>query len=111
MTADGPNDNESGAMSVSPSSDFRKHFAINRSASNAKRIYANGTWSGSTTASVSAPSQPLFLLARNNNGTPASFSNVNLAFAAIGESLSESEFTSLRAIIDTFQTALGRANP
>jgi hypothetical protein len=111
MTADGPNDNSSGTLTVAASSDFRKHFLINRSASNAKQIYANNLVYSETTASVSAPSQPLFLLARNNNGTPASFSNVNLAFAAIGESLSESEFASLRTIVDTFQASLGRANP
>jgi hypothetical protein len=40
-----------------------------------------------------------------------SFSNANLAFVAFGQSLSAAEWTTFRGIVDSFQTALGRANP
>lgn len=91
--------------------DFRKHFAINRSSSTDRQLYAGATVSAGTDAVVSAPNGQLRLLCRESVGSPANYTNANLAFAAFGSSLTEAEWTAFRAIIDTFQTALARANP
>lgn len=110
LQSQGPNDNTAGAMVASAGSDFRKHLAINRSASNASQIYANSAAGSSTNASVSAPNGNMFICARNVSGSAANFAPVNLSFFGVGASLSSSEWSKFRDIINTFQTSLGRGN-
>jgi hypothetical protein len=105
----GPNSQTNSAWAEA-ASDFRKHFAINRSSSTSRQLYAGAVVSSATESVVSAPDGQLRLLCRESVGSPANYTNANLAFAAFGSSLTEAEWTAFRAIIDTFQTALGRAN-
>jgi hypothetical protein len=52
------------------------------------------------------------ILARHSgSGVFDQYSNANLAFVAIGQALDDTEYAEFRAIIDTYQTALSRANP
>jgi hypothetical protein len=108
--AHGPNNAEQG-MGVGVSSNFRGHFAINRSGATSSQLYANAIVSADTAASIAAPNLPIQVLAWNATSGAGAFSNANLAFAAFGQSLSANEWTTFRGIVDTFQTALGRANP
>lgn len=62
----------------------------------------------SPAASVARPAVNLLLLANNNNGTPASFSNANLAGATIGAGITLAEYLLMEADWQDFQTALGR---
>lgn len=104
----GPNSQENSA--VSASSDLSNHLAINRSSSTAAQIYVGATGASATDSVVAAPNGQLRLLCRESVGSPANYTNANLAFAAFGQSLTEAEWATFRAIIDTYQTALGRAN-
>jgi len=98
-----------GAQSVS--SDFRKHFWQNRSASTGTDWGFNSTSNTELTTSLSACNRNIYVLCRNQNGTADNFTDANLAMMMMSESLNSSERSLFRARVDTFQTALGRANP
>jgi hypothetical protein len=104
--------NTTADSSVTAGNDFSNHFAINRSASGADGIqtYVGATRALVTSTSVAPWTGDMYLLARNSTGTAAAFTSANLAFVAYGSSLVEAEWTAFRAIIDTYQTALTRAN-
>lgn len=74
-------------------------------------VYRNGTYLGYTQTNV--PSAELnyniYLGALNNQGTAQSFSTKELSFAVIGDSLSDADLTKYEAIVQRFQTRLGRA--
>jgi hypothetical protein len=110
LQAQGPNDNTGGSIVVAASSDFRKHLALNRSGSTSTQMYVDGSQNIGNQLSVSAPNQNIGILARNNNGTYADFAPINIAFFAVGQSLSSSQWGDFRNIINTFQTSLGRNN-
>jgi hypothetical protein len=99
------------SMILAASSDFSRHFAHNRSASTAQEIYVGSNRYNNATASTQACDRDIAILARNSSGTFDNFTNANIAFGGFGQSLTESEWTAFRGIVDTFQTALGRANP
>jgi hypothetical protein len=103
--------NQTAPASVGNGGSYAKHVAVNRSGAATVENYINATRTNKTNASVAPWSGNMFLLARNNTGSPAGYTEANLAFAAFGASLTEAEWTAFRAIIDAFQTALGRANP
>ena len=107
----GPNSASANTVSRSAGSDFRKHLAINRSASNAVQLYVNEAFSTSSNASTGAVSDDFFILTQNYGGTAGGFTTANLAFAWFGQSLTEAEWTEFRNIVTSYQTALGRANP
>ena len=97
--------------SLTADSDFRKHLAVARSDASNQNLYVNASVSGLTIGSLTACNRDFTFLARNNGGTATTFSNANLAFGMFGQHLTATEWTAFRTIIDTFQTALGRANP
>ena len=74
-------------------------------------IAVNGTASNYVNAEGALSNRPIFLSARNDNGTTNLYSNRELAFAHIGTGLTIPECTSLYTRIQAFQTTLGRANP
>ena len=102
--------NQTAVASVGAGGSYAKHFAINRSGSATVENYVNSTRTNKTNASVAPWTGNLFLLARNISGAPGGYAEANIAFSAFGSSLTEAEWTAFRAIIDTFQTALGRQN-
>ena len=104
--------NTTADASTSAGNDFSNHLAINRSATgtNGIQTYVGATRALATSTSVAPWSGDMYLLARNSSGTAAAFTSANLAFVAYGSSLVEAEWTAFRAIVDTFQTALSRAN-
>lgn len=62
----------------------------------------------STNDTTVAINFPVFLGARNANGTATLFSGRELAFATIGTSLTQQECATLYTIVQNFQTTLGR---
>jgi hypothetical protein len=98
------------AGAVSSGSDFRKHFIINRSGVTAQQLIANSTLANQTYEATAACDRAITYLARNA-ASPSLYSNANLAFGAVGFSLTSSEWTTFRALVDSFQSALARANP
>lgn len=75
-----------------------------------QKFYRNGSQIASQTAAQTQtqPSQPLYILARNDNGTAANYSSRNLAFASIGDGLTDTEASNLYTSVQAFQTTLGR---
>lgn len=110
MIMQGVNDGTAGT-NFSADGDFRRHWAVNRSGSNAKQLYRNAAAAVASDASTSAPNHNVFVFARNAAGSPSGYINANFAFAAIGQSLSSAEWATFQGIVNTFQTTLGRANP
>jgi hypothetical protein len=90
--------------------DMRSHIAYNRSEAAVQNIYGYGIFASNTDASTAATNFSIAILARGA-ASMSLFSNANLGFAAIGQSLTSGEWATFRSIIDTFQAALGRANP
>lgn len=86
-------------------------FAANSRQSNTSLQSINNTGNiqtNTTSVTIGYTSLNLFLFSENNNGSALSFSNGQLAFAYIADSLTSSELTTLRTINLTFQTTLGR---
>jgi len=70
--------------------------------------YVNGSSIGAgAVASVAASSLPLFLAARNEGGTPNSFSSRQYAAAFIGSGLSGPEIANLYSALNTYMAAIG----
>jgi hypothetical protein len=92
--------------------DLRGHMGIQRTSSTTGNHMMNASFSSLNHAATTVGTRDIFLLGLNNNdGGVAGASNMNMAFAAMGQSLTSGEWTTFTAIINTFQTALSRANP
>lgn len=85
------------------------YFSLNRTNSTEYRKRQNGTNTLVTQSGNQAPlNLNFFLLARNLNGSAASWTTRNMAWAAIGRGLTETDDGSLRTAVETFQDALTR---
>jgi hypothetical protein len=111
---------DAATVAISVASDFRGLLYVNRSAaSGAGAVYWGKVGAGlgtgeqvATTASAGNCNAAIAFLGSFYVGDNAYYqSNANLGLGLITQSLSPAERTSLKTIIDTFQTALGRANP
>jgi hypothetical protein len=78
--------------------------------STSRKAYRNGILEGTnTTLDITANlSSNLFLLARNDSGTAAVFSDKQCAFATIGDGLTDTDATNLYNLTQALQTTLGR---
>lgn len=68
----------------------------------------NGTNTSHGSNSYSAPNYDVFILARNNSGTPQFYSARTISFAYMGDSLSTGEAADFYTAVQAFQTALSR---
>lgn len=107
----GMNSNGLPSSNITVGSNFSKHIAGNRSGASSQELYADAAQATNTEAFVTRCNLDLFILARNGNGSADKFTNANLAFAWVGDSLTSAEWTTFRSIIDTYQAALGRTKP
>lgn len=76
-----------------------------------REIYLNGSSQDTdTTLDNSEPwwNGNFYLLARNENGSPAFFSNKECSFASIGDGLTDTQVANLYTSVQAFQTTLGR---
>jgi len=83
-------------------------FASSRISSPSYIVQINNNQSTANIPSTSLSNFNFFILARNNQSVAENFSSRQIAFATIGDGLSSIELTSLKNIINTFQTSLGR---
>jgi hypothetical protein len=98
---------------ISQASDFRGLLFATRSGASAQEFGKMGFGGIEVTSTIPSTANctgEMMLLARNW-GSPDLFSNANLSIAMITQYLDPTERAALKTIIDTFQTALGRANP
>lgn len=87
-------------------------LTISRTSINSFKAFKNATQIGSTITSTSGslPNWNLFLGATNLNGAtnPTAYSARNIAFATIGDGLTDADVTNLNSKITTFNTTLNR---
>jgi hypothetical protein len=84
-------------------------FINSRILSNEHKFYVNNAlFNTINTASVSKVGRNYFLGARNNNGTAGFFSNRELAFASIGDGLTDTEAANFYTAVQAYQTTLSR---
>jgi hypothetical protein len=83
-----------------------------RTASNVLKMYRNDSQFGTTNTNNSAQftllTNPIYLAARYYLGSAEFFSSKELAFATIGDGLSDTDVTAFYNIIQRYQTSLGR---
>jgi hypothetical protein len=85
-------------------------YSCNRIAAADLKLYFNGSSIATQTFSsaISAAAVNFYVLAQNNNGTAALFSEDNSALAALHQGLTAGENTSFYNAVQTYQTTLGR---
>ena len=89
--------------------DTRGLFVLNKVSLSEKRIYRNGSQiSTFTPSSNTAPSLNVYLGARNNNGTAGQYDTRELAFAYLGDTLTNTEVSNMYTAVQAFQTTLSR---
>lgn len=91
--------------------DSRGFFHGNILTSTNQKVYKNGVSIGSNTTAqtqTQPTTQPIYILARNDSGTAANYSARNLAFASIGDGLTDTEAANFYTAVQAFQTTLGR---
>jgi hypothetical protein len=84
-------------------------FVSNRISAGTQKVFYNGN----SIASISSSEQglstvPIFLASANVSGSASGFSNRQLAFAHIGNGLTDTEAANLYTRVQAFQTALNR---
>jgi hypothetical protein len=86
-------------------------FVSNRANANLLTAYRNGTVIGTQTTGSTGnlPSGEMFLNALSKAGVPSNYSRNECAFAYLGYGLSDAQVATLSSIVQTFQTAIGRA--
>jgi hypothetical protein len=77
------------------------------------KLFKNNAQLGTTNTNTSSPnvtsiSSKIYISAANNNGTATNFSNRELAFASIGDGLTDAEALAFYNAVQTFNTTLGR---
>jgi hypothetical protein len=84
-------------------------YSSSRTASNAIEIYKNGVSKITQSKASGANSNaPVYISAFNNNGGLQQYSNRNLAFASIGDGLTDTEAANFYTAVQAFQTTLNR---
>lgn len=97
---------ETGATSLSGSTDSRGLFAASRLDGSALKAYKNGALLATSTTPVSAqPNNSSWIGGIN---TYTAFTDRECAFAAIGEGLTDDENADLYTAVQAFQTTMGR---
>lgn len=91
-------------------SDKRGFVISSKLSSTSLKLYKNGNLQNTVTTSntINTPSLNIYIGARNNNGTADTYSTKQLAFASIGDGLTDAEALSLYNAVQTFQTTLNR---
>ncbi|HAN37433.1 MAG TPA: hypothetical protein DCQ29_00905 [Chitinophagaceae bacterium] len=85
-------------------------WVLNRISQTQVRAYNNTTILGTANNTSGAPPNgQLYIASRNNNGSPQFYSNREIRFAFIGQTLTDAEVTTLYNIVHQFQSDLGRA--
>lgn len=89
-------------------SDPRKFFIANKTAAGSLSGFINTTKTTYAVTDSALPAIPIFINARNLNGTNDIASSKECAFASIGDGLTDTEAANFYTAVQTFQTTLGR---
>lgn len=97
---------------VNVATDSQGFFAVSRTSSTSLKLYKNGSQIGSTNTTDVAgidnlPTNSLYLLAFNDNGAAALFSQRENSFWWIGDALNDSEVSALNTAFQNLKTAFG----
>ncbi len=95
----------SGNFSITNTAAF---LLANRISSATISFFRNNTKFTSSIVSTLLPNQNILFGAYNNNGVITNYDNKEVAFASIGDGLSDSEALAFYNAVQTFQTTLGR---
>lgn len=99
----------SGNTNSYANTDSRGFYINTRTTSTNHKVYKNGTLKGTDTASgVSNFTRDIFILARNDAGTPSLYSTKQCAFASIGDGLTDTEAANFYTAVQAYQTTLSR---
>jgi hypothetical protein len=101
----------SGNRMSSANIDGRGLFQGNITSSTLQKIFKNGVLqaTNTTTQTLSQPTiQPLYISARNDAGSAANYSSRNLAFASIGDGLTDTQASNFYTAVNSFQVSLSR---
>jgi SPP1 family predicted phage head-tail adaptor len=95
---------------IATNTDCRGMFLVSRTSATLLRGYKNTTTLGTntTTGTHTYPNLNLFLLGANANGILNNASSLQIAFATIGDGLSDADVSNLYSSVQTFQTTLNR---
>jgi hypothetical protein len=89
--------------------DSRGFYLNTRISSTSLKGFKNSTLSATVTnTSGSLTNKSIYIGAENNNGTGASFSNREYAFASIGDGLTDTQASNFYTAVQAFQTTLSR---
>jgi hypothetical protein len=89
--------------------DTRGLFNATRTATNTFKVFRNTTNIGSNTNSITViPNRSVFLGARNDVGGTAFYNTYQVAFASIGDGLTDTEAANLYSRVQNLQTLLNR---
>jgi hypothetical protein len=83
-------------------------FVSNKTSANSPVVFIRNTKSTATTLSGNLLTIPYFIGARNFNGSAASFTNEQCAFASIGDGLTDTQAGNFYTAVQAFQTTLSR---
>ncbi len=85
-------------------------FTSTKNGSSTVKIYKDDVLKLTTTGTGSLPTLPHFILTLNYNGYPYGdgYSNQNVAYAGLGDGLSDTEIANDYTVIQAYQIALGR---
>jgi hypothetical protein len=83
-------------------------IVISRTGSTNFNYFLNGSKTTKGQSSIPPNSFNVYIGCRNSSGTPEYYDTKQKAFASIGSGLSDADVANLTAIINTFQTSLGR---
>ena len=87
-------------------------FLVTDRASNDREAYRNGSSIASNTYDMTPYDQTsieMYLASNNVNGTATGFDNKELAFASLGDGLTDTEAANFYTAVQTFQTTLSRS--
>jgi hypothetical protein len=94
----------------STTSDSRGFWSVSRTSSTSLKSYLNGSLQNTNTSTLAGSLVNLncFLMARNDAGSPAVFSNKQVAFSYLSDGLTDTETSNLNTAVQALQTTLSR---
>lgn len=99
---------DTGRLNQSGINEARGIFSGVRQSSSINKLFRNNSSLTNGTSGGTLPNTNIFIGCYNANGTPAGYSNQRIQFTAIHEGLADAEVVALHAIIDNFESAIGR---
>ena len=97
-----------GTFGPASPSDTRGFGCNTKTLSGQVKAFWNNSLIGSATVTDALTNQPIYISARNSNGTGTIFSSKECAFASIGDGLTDDESGYLYNAVNDFQVALNR---